>query len=123
MARTTSDEVKSIISTTLDTGVINQYIATAGLLVDSYLSTTTLSDTVLTEIEKWWTAHLISTTTQRQVTQEKLGDAAVTYAGTYGAGLSSTSYGQMVLMLDSSGTLSRAGKQVISINAIKQNDD
>ena len=123
MARTTEDEVKSIISTTLKTAAINSYIATASLLVDSYLSTTTLSDDVLTEIEKWWTAHLISTTVQRMVTQEKLGDAAVTYAGTYGAGLSSTSYGQMVLMLDASGTLSRAGKQVISINAIKQNDD
>jgi hypothetical protein len=123
MARTTATEVKEIITTSLSDAAVTAYIGIANRMVTANLSEQELSDETLEDIECWLTAHLIAVTKERFTTGEKIGDASVNYAGIFGEGLKSTSYGQMVLMLDTSGTMGVSGKQKVYFKAIKSFDD
>ena len=82
-----------------------------------------IGDDLLKEIERWLTAHMISSSRLRTVNKEKVGDVDVTYTGKFGEGLSMTEYGQMVLQLDPTGRMQRVGKQDISITAIESFDE
>lgn len=115
--RVTATEVRVIIETSLTDAAIDSYIAVANPMVTNTV-TCGLAAAVLKEIERWLTAHLISITKERTTTEEKLGEATVKYAGTFGEGLKSTPYGQMVLQLDTCGQFANLGKKVISITAI-----
>jgi len=117
MARTTPVEVKEIIDTSLTDSQITAYIGIANTIVTNNV-TCGLAASALEEIERWLTAHLISITQERQVKKEKLGEAELTYAGEYGTGLKSTSYGQTVLMLDTCGGLANLGKKAINLTAV-----
>jgi hypothetical protein len=77
----------------------------------------------LTEIEKWMAAHFMSVTKERMTSDEKLGEAAIKYTGKYGMAWEMTSYGQVVLILDTSGTLAEASKKKMSIKAVTSFDD
>jgi hypothetical protein len=82
-------------------GTVNPipFIVTASLLVDQYLLEEELSELFLTEIEKWWAAHLCELA-DPLVTTKKLGETQVTIShGKLGEGLASTRYGQMVIMM------------------------
>jgi len=104
--RTTVDLVKNILDNTLlSNAVIESYIASANVFVTEALNEVGLSDAILAEIEMWLTAHMIVITRERQSIKEEAGSASITYANVFGAGLKSTTYGQMALMLDSTGTL------------------
>lgn len=120
--RTTVVAVKQIIETSLADAIIDAYIATASDLVDEIAAGADLGSTRLTDIEKWMTAHLIAMTRERQTTQELLGEASVKYAGEFGQGLKATTYGQMVLTLDTSGIFASKGKTKINITAITSFD-
>jgi len=101
--RVTDADVKQIIALNVltDTTV---FIDTAHLLVDEYLSTKGISEALLTQIEKYLSAHLVALhNDERQLTEQELGDATDTYTGTFGKGLDSTQYGQTVKMLDPTG--------------------
>ena len=117
--RTTIAEVKIVIDTALTDPEITAFISMASLLVDERLGTSTLSSNLLTNIETWLTAHLISVSRERQATDEEMGDAKVKYSGTYGEDFKATSYGQMVLMLDITGSFLKPGKKDLSMKAIK----
>lgn len=119
--RTTADKVKEISDTSLGDTAIEAYIAVASEIVTNNV-TCGLTEAVLTEIERWLTAHLIASTKERQAHKEKLGLAEITYNGVFGAGLKSTSYGQTVLMLDTCGALANMGKKAVSIKAITSFD-
>lgn len=123
MARTTKDAVKQIINTSLGDSVIEALIDSANLMVTNVLGSSELGSSTLTEIERWLTAHLISISWERQATDEKLGEASIKYAGVFGEGLKSTTYGQMVLMLDTSGLMANVGKRSARIRAIESFDD
>jgi len=130
MARVTADEVKEIIpGTTLENPAIDVYITGVSLVVDQWLTDSGLSDAILTEIERWYTAHLIASTNYRLSAREKVGDAEIEYGSKVeyvGKGydrLSSTPYGQMVLELDSTGTMNKVGKRGARIFAIQSFDD
>jgi hypothetical protein len=123
MARTTKDAVKEIINTSLGDPTIEAIIDSANILVTNVLSDSDLGATTLAEIERWLTAHMISISWERQATDEKLGEASIKYAGVFGEGLKSTTYGQMVLMMDTSGLMRNAGKRSASIKAIESFDD
>lgn len=130
MARVTPTGVKEIIpGTTLGNPAIDVYITGANLVVDQMLTDSGLSDAILTEIERWYTAHLIASTNYRLPAREKLGDAEIEYGSKVeyvGKGydrLSATPYGQMVLDLDSTGTMNRVGKRGARIFAIQSFDD
>jgi len=117
MARVTAEEVKAIIDTSLTDAQVEAYIDIASEIVTNNV-TCGLSDEVLTEIERWLTAHLIAMTRSRTTKSEKVGEASVTYAGVFGTGLNATPYGQTVQMLDTCGALANLGKKAISITAI-----
>jgi hypothetical protein len=112
-ARTTDDAVKAIIATELDT---TPFIYTAHLLTDMYCGDAALSEDILTEIETYWAAHLVSIREPRPH-QVKTGETTVTYVeGDLGAGLQSTFYGQVVIEL-SNGALAAAAEGTVLKNA------
>ena len=117
MARVTATEVKVIITTALLDPAIESYIEIANSMVTDTV-TCGLAASVLKEIERWLTAHLISITQERVGIKERLGEAEITYAGKFGEGLKGTSYGQMVLQLDTCGSFAKLGTKTISITAI-----
>jgi hypothetical protein len=122
MARTTDIEVKKIISLNKVTDT-TPFIDTANLLVTKHLGNSGLSDEELTQIEKYLTAHLLTLhNDERQLKTQKLGDATDTYAGNFGKGLEFSQYGQMVLMLDSTGTMQGLGGKKVSLSVINVND-
>jgi hypothetical protein len=116
--RVTYADVKAIMDNcnTAD-ATVTVFITSAHTLLDSVAPP--LSEEVLTELEKWLSAHLIASTVFRTTSDEKLGDASVKYTGQWGKKLESTPYGQMVLLLDTTGLLAKAGKQSATIYAVK----
>jgi hypothetical protein len=120
-ARVTASEVKQIMDgcTTAD-AVITIMIGAATELIDEvFLNDTDVSTTLLKEIERWLTAHMIASTVYRTTSDEKIGDAQVKYTGKWGSKLESTPYGQMVLTLDFTGKMAKMGKMGASITAIE----
>lgn len=104
--RTTIEEVKKILGTTeLSDGVLEAYIEDANVYINEILKGKGLSEPVLTTIEKWVTAHMITITQERAAKEEGAGGAYIKYAGEWGTGLSSSSYGQMAMNLDPTNTL------------------
>jgi len=122
MARVTPAEVLLILpDSELAESVISAFITSASNLVDNVL-TEYLPDTLLTEVEKWLTAHMITSTVERMATREGAGGAEIYYTGKYGQNLTSTPYGQMVLSLDPSGRMAALGGKTVTMIAIKSFD-
>ncbi len=121
MERVTATEVKVIITTALGDTAVEAFIDIANPMVTNTV-TCGLAAATLKEIERWLTAHLISITQERMTTEEKLGEATVKYAGVYGEGLKATSYGQMVLTLDTCGGFANLGKKAADIKTIPSFD-
>lgn len=120
MARTDKDTVESIMETGIDPLEIVAIIEFANRMVTTIVGGTTLTEEILTDIETWLTAHLIAMGKERQAKSERINDIWITYQGKFGESLKGTTYGQMVLMLDSTGNFARAMKLKIQINAIPQ---
>lgn len=118
--RATATEVKIILETTLSDAVVTAFIDAANRVVSDHLgANTNISTAQKTDIEKWLAAHMIASTREQQAQAEAAGDAKITYQGETGKGLESTHYGQMVMMLDTTGTLANAiGGKTVSILAI-----
>lgn len=121
--RTTAAEVKQIMDDcTVSDSIVTAIITSANALVnDVFEDDSDLSSQQLEDIECWLTAHMVAAGPQRSTStkEEKVGDAAVTYTGRFGSFLESTTYGQMVLILDTTGKMSRyIGKSGASIYAI-----
>ena len=70
MARTTATEVKQIMDNCdLDDAIVDVYIVGANALVTSILGDdSTIGATLLSEVEKWMTAHMIASTRWRTTT-------------------------------------------------------
>lgn len=124
MGRVTAPEVKEILKTNLSDPVIDAFITAANLTVTEIIGDdTTLSADQKKEVERWFTAHLIGCTRQKQKQSEKLGEAAATYQGQTGKGLDATLYGQQVKVLDTTGKMAaKIGKKAVSIHAITSFD-
>ena len=119
------DDVKAIMDncTTAD-ATVTIFITTANAIINKvFVSDTTMTEDLLTEMEKWLAAHLIASTVFRTTSEEKLGDASLKYTGEWGKKLESTPYGQMVLILDSSGLMANAGKMSATITAVNEFDE
>ena len=120
MARTSTTEVKKIIETDMDTTDIQSYIDSATAFVDATVAGK-LGDALLTQIEKWITAHLMASTREQMVKQGKGGPASATFYGyAEGKGLEHTPYGQQAVSLDYTGTLKRIseGKSKLIFEAL-----
>lgn len=119
--RTTATEVKKIMATGLIDADVTNVIDFANRQVTVVFSGSTLSAAVLKDIESWLTAHLIAMGKERQAEKEKVeGISELWFQKKTGESLRSTTYGQMVIMLDSSGLMIEAAKQKTKIRAIKQ---
>ena len=117
--RTTAPKVKEILETELPDENIEAYISIATSMVDDVAAVGGVSDTRLSEMERWLTAHLITVTKERRPVEEEIGnDTAVKFASIFGPGLQATEYGQMTSQLDPTGTLAAYGKKKIDITAI-----
>lgn len=115
--RTTAEAVKEIIKTTLSEDEVEPYVTSANVMVTQILGTS-LSVTVLTEIERWLAAHMIAVTKTRQTKREAAKGVSVEYTGDFGQYLASSSFGQMVMALDTTGAMASAGKKKASLTAI-----
>jgi hypothetical protein len=125
MARVTTAEVKSIMDNcTVSDTIVSTFILSSDELITKIFGVqTSTEDLMIKEIERWLTAHMIASTISRTTSIEKLGDASVTYTGKWGEKLSSTPYGQMVLLLDTSGLFANLGKANATIYAVKSFTD
>ena len=114
MPRVTDTEVFAIIDTTLTD--IDVFINTANMMVTSWLETAGLTDETLKEIERYLSAHVLSVQDQR-VKSVGVDVLSESYQGQWGMGLNGTSYGQMAILLDTSGTLGKIAKNGYSKSA------
>jgi len=103
--RISAEEAREIINTTLTSGRIETYILGAAEFIENALSGKGLTEDHLKEIQRWMAAHLIATTSERQLQKAGAGPASATYFGVPGKGLEGSTYGQTVLNLDFTGTL------------------
>ena len=121
--RTTAQDVLDIMGsdTTLTLLTIVPYIESSNVFVTNILDGE-LEEVVLTEIEKWIAAHMATVTRERLSKEAGAGGAYIKYAGIWGEELSSTQYGQMALMLDTSNILRnlKEGKKQAWIFAIPE---
>lgn len=119
MGRVTATEVKAILDdSALSDPIVDTYILGANALVTENLAGTSMSADLLKEIERWVAAHLISVTRERQAKKEGAGGASIEYTGEWGTGLSGSSYGQMAMTLDYTGTLSSLDKKKVVLYAV-----
>lgn len=123
--RVTNAEVLEIMDNcTVSTTIIDNMIKAASAVVDKvFANDSTMDDTLLKEVERWLTAHMIACTLSRTTAKERLGDAEVSYTGEWGKMLESTPYGQMVKTLDVTGKMSNIGKRGASMYVIPQFDE
>jgi hypothetical protein len=106
MSRVIADDVIAILDdTTVDEDIIETYIISANIFVNAHLTGKGLNESLLKEIERWMTAHMIASTRERQIKKAGAGGAEVEYTGYWSTGLNGTSYGQMCVALDTSKTL------------------
>jgi hypothetical protein len=114
--RTTADDVKAIFDTDIN---LTPFLALASMMIaDSIGTDSGMSEERLTEIEKWLTAHLACAKDPR-ATSEGISGVTTSYQTPRGGeGLSSTFYGQQVLLLDTSCRLANANKPKALIESI-----
>ena len=80
------------------------FIEVANKYVDNQLSSTSLDDETLTQIEKFLAAHFATVRSPLKVSVE-VEDAREEYRRASGSNLNSTEYGQVAVSLDTTGTL------------------
>lgn len=118
--RVTGDEVKEIINTSLSAIEVVPFITSANLIVTERLGGQNVSVSVLKEVERWISAHLVAIRSQDSVSKaEKTGDASITRHGETKMGLDFTPYGQQAKLLDPTGRLEGAGKGIAKVETIK----
>jgi hypothetical protein len=122
--RTTIALVKSVIPTGLEDPEISALMQVANRMVTTVVgSEGSLTEETLKDLETWMTAHIIAIGKERQTREERVGDVWVKYNENKSQFLQSTSYGQMVLFLDTTGKFQSASKMRASIQSIKQEED
>ena len=117
--RVTTAELKEIVDTS-ETD-LDIFITAANVIVTDYLTSESLSSDLMKQIEKYLAAHIFASTNKgREAKKIKFAD---NFEEEYElpkavGGLKSTSYGQIVLLLDTSGELSNIGMKSAEITAI-----
>jgi len=119
--RTTAAEVKQLIEgCDTEDAIVTAMITSASAIVDQvFEDDEDIGTTLLEEIERWLTAHMLASSLWRTGAEVEVGDARIKYTGEWGKKLESTPYGQMVLILDTTGKMAKMGKSGASITAIE----
>lgn len=116
-ARVDMSDVQEIMDIDATITNIDAFITAGNLLINNTLDDGTIDEDLLTEIERWLVAHLVTSMDPR-AKQEKHGDDAVTYQGKFGMKLEATMYGQNVLLLDPTGKMARLGLKKASLAVV-----
>lgn len=124
--RVTQEDVLAVMDSTLTGEQVLPYINSANVWTTSMAEIIPLDEeeakdaSILFEIERWMSAHMISMTKERVSKEEGASGAYIKYAGDWGQGLKQTPYGQMVINYDSTGTLASLanGKSSASTYAV-----
>lgn len=118
------DVIELMQDSSLDEDYVANILVTADVILTKIYEYTRepISDSLLLQLQKYMAAHLIASTTKRFATDEKIGDAQISYAGKFEKGYDLTPYGQLLLAIDPTGLIARSGKINASINAIKSFD-
>ena len=104
--RVIDEEVRQLI-TLKDTQDSTPFIETANSIVDAKLLTSGLSDTTLRQIELYLAAHFSSLAFERGAPKRiRIGESVEEFYQDIGPGFRQTRFGQMAVVLDTSGTLS-----------------
>lgn len=115
----TADDVRAIFSeSTFSDDLAETVIIGAETLINQAMASTTITDTLRKELTRWMAAHMIASTVERMAEQEGAGGASIKYTGTFGANLAATPYGQMVVLLDTTGMMASLGKKSVGMFAI-----
>ena len=110
--RATEAEVLEIMyGTAMTEEEIEPYMVTAYHIVEAWFADAEYSETILTQIEIWLSAHLASMA-DPNIVSEKFGDAAATYVNKFDLGLDHSRYGQQLRLLDYKGILTGLGAEV-----------
>lgn len=119
------EHVREVIDTKLNDGQIEGLIATSVTLVEDKLRDSGLSNPILSEITRYITAHLVTmrdAASPSIITEEKIGAAQVKYNrrnltrnNEAFVGFADTRFGEIAIMLDSTGTLGALGGKPPSI--------
>lgn len=121
--RTTKTKVRYVIETALEDDEIDEMIRQSNLIVTRTVGNEGMNSDLLLQLETWLTAHLIAIGKERQPISEKVGDIWVQYQKSeLKSFLESTTFGRMVLFLDSSGQFQASSMKRASISAVKQNN-
>lgn len=115
--RVTASEVKAIMVDSVDETRITPFINSANFFVNQYLQTS-YTEEVLKEMELWYTAHLLASTTERLPYRVEGLGTGVSYKVPNPNGIDGTAYGQQVLLLDSLGIIKDLDKERASFKAI-----
>jgi hypothetical protein len=103
----------------LEDAVIDSFIAGAVATLDAAYSGYTVSVELRKEVERWFTAHLIASTREQQLTEAKAGSASAKFQGQTGLNLDSTFYGQNAKLIDTTGALAGLGGRLISVISLE----
>lgn len=110
----TTVEIKALAD--LTSADLTPFINVAQVLVDTVLGGTTLAPVVVRTIGIYLAAHF-AFLKEGQIKSEKIGDSSTTYNIESGQGLSSTTYGQMALALDTTKKLAKANSTTSTLAA------
>lgn len=121
--RTTKSAVRAIIDTSIEDHELDRFIILSNSIVTRVSSGQNLPSDLLKDIETWLTAHLIAISKERQPLEERAGDIWLVYQEAPAGFLQASTYGQMVLFLDTSGAFQRTAMKRAWIKAIKQVND
>jgi len=127
--RVTASDVKDILdvdTTLLSDAQILIFAGMANVLVDTKCTDSALTDTQLTYIEQLLAAHFCCLKNRRTI-REEAGSVAESFQHVEDLALDSTEYGQMAMVLDTSGALKQLnnskGKVTISFSSINMDYD
>ena len=113
MPRTNSTNVALILGDNYDSAIaLTVFIETASSIVDTLVAKNlgpALSSALLELIERWLSAHCYAHADQI-FAYKQTGNAAATFQGVTGMGLTATLYGQTAIILDTTGYLSQVSK-------------
>ena len=118
--RVTEAEVLAIMNNSLEAADVLPFITGANVFITDLLADGDLSDETLKEIERWLSAHMVAVSKDRVLKEAGASGAEAKWAGSWGEELSSTQFGQMVLMLDTTNTLRdlKANRRAASIYVV-----
>lgn len=108
---TTEQDVLDIMDNALAEADVTPYLTSATVFIESVFADTILTDSIVSEILRWMTAHMIALSKDRVSKEEGASNAYIKWAGEWGKSLNATQYGQMAMALDTTGVLTDLGKQ------------